>query len=400
MCRAGIKAILPRVILAVSLTFVSAIGVQAHAQAISQEIVLQVQRDSELKGDKLPSSLNLQKLHRNDWVQLMTLEGGWAQVRVVTQNQVGWMRASALKLKTSVSEVARISQSAREAKMNTVFTLGVRNAAKGVNHHALIITAGRHNNWLIAPRTPWLRGAHADTQSAKQIAAALLIPDANITYLTDKKVQSAGIMAALQDLTHRLHEGDKAFVYFSGFGGADKACDGGLWMHDKTILKWSELAKALAALNQKTDRAFVVVDAGFDQPLGGAMGRVHRNKNDDGLLQAKSFSRNHSQHACGQQQANLDLGLVPQDFVLWQSSASDQTSYDDSAKGGLATQYLRDCLLRDAKDIDDSADISMDELRQCAQAKIEVRLHGDGQAKPQTIGLMGNRMYVPIRPKK
>lgn len=392
MSRAGVKAILPRVIGVVLLIFVSAISAQEEA--------FQVQRDHELKSDKLPSSPSLQTLRRSTWVQLMALEGGWAQVRVTEQKQIGWVRASALNLKTKTAEASRASQSAREARTNAVFTLGVRNTAKGVNHHALIITAGRLNQWSTSPRAPWLRGTEADTQSAKQIAAALLIPETNITYLSDKQVQGAAVVSALESLTQRLHEGDKAFIYFSGFGGTDKACASGLWMHDKTVLKWSELGKALTALNQKTDRAFVVLDMGFGQPLGGALGRAHRNQNDDGLLQVKSFSPSQGRQDCALRQASLDMGFIPQDFVLWQSSAKDQTSYDDAAKGGLATQYLRDCLLRDAKDLDDSADISMEEVRQCAQSKIEARLEGDMRVTPQTIALMGNKMYVPIRPKK
>ena len=391
MCRAVIRVILPRAILAVVMVLVSI----AWAQTSEHDGVkqLQVLRESELKSDKLTSSNSIQVLHRHAWVQMLSLEGGWAQVRTAQSSRIGWVRASALNLKTSPSAALAVTQQARESKGNVVFTLGSRNTAKGSNHHALIVTAGRVGG-------AWLHGTKVDAQTAQQIATALLIPEDNTTYLTGHQVQAKNVLTALQDLTQRLHEGDKAFIYFSGFGGVNRACGSGIVMHDKTILSWQELASALEVLNRKTDRAMVVLDMGFAQPSGIRSRLAHRNKNDEGQLQMKTYTKSFFSKRCALIETELTLKELPQDFVLWQSSASDQTSYDDSDKGGLSTQYLRDCLLRDAKDIDDSADISMEELRQCAQAKIEARLHGDTRAATQTIVLAGNRAYVPIRPQR
>ena len=59
------------------------------------------------------------------------------------------------------------------------------------------------------------------------------------------------------------------------------------------------------------------------------------------------------------------------------SSRENEISFDDEQKGGLATQFLRDCMLRDAVDVDGSGAISIDEIRMCAQKKIEKRLEKD-----------------------
>ena len=73
----------------------------------------------------------------------------------------------------------------------------------------------------------------------------------------------------------------------------------------------------------------------------------------------------------------------------------NEISFDDELKGGLATQYVRDCMLRDAKDLDGSGAITMDEIRQCAQEKIDKRMLNDANFKPNHLVLNGNAAFVP-----
>jgi hypothetical protein len=61
------------------------------------------------------------------------------------------------------------------------------------------------------------------------------------------------------------------------------------------------------------------------------------------------------------------------------ASRDNEVSFDDELKGGLATQFMRDCMLRDAKDLDGSGALSVDEIRQCAQEKVEKRMQNDPQ---------------------
>lgn len=70
-------------------------------------------------------------------------------------------------------------------------------------------------------------------------------------------------------------------------------------------------------------------------------------------------------------------------------------SFDDELKGGLATQFMRDCMLRDAKDLDNSGAISMEEIRVCAQEKINKRMGNDVNYKPHNLVLNGNANFVP-----
>ena len=61
----------------------------------------------------------------------------------------------------------------------------------------------------------------------------------------------------------------------------------------------------------------------------------------------------------------------------------------------VATQYMRDCMLREAKDLDTSGAITMDEIRQCAQEKIDKRMANDVNYKPHHLVLNGNAAFVP-----
>jgi Domain of unknown function (DUF4384) len=91
----------------------------------------------------------------------------------------------------------------------------------------------------------------------------------------------------------------------------------------------------------------------------------------------------------------IEQKVLPQDIVHISSSRNDEVSFDDEQKGGLATEFMRDCMLRDAKDLDNSGSISIDEIKQCAQVKINDRMKGDPLFKAHNISLSGNADFVP-----
>jgi len=88
-------------------------------------------------------------------------------------------------------------------------------------------------------------------------------------------------------------------------------------------------------------------------------------------------------------------GGLPQDIIHVSASRDNEISFDDELKGGLATQFMRDCMLRDAKDLDNSGAISMDEIKMCAQEKINKRMANDANYKPHNLVLNGNAAFVP-----
>jgi Caspase domain/Domain of unknown function (DUF4384) len=366
-------------------------------------------RATELRADKLPSSAVLAPLAAGASVRILALEGGWAQVGL--GQQMGWVRASALNLQAG-SSAAASTESGRQAAVagiNSALTLGVRSMPARNNRHALIITVSEYGDAQI----PSLPGVKHDRQSATQIAQAMQVPESNIKYLADKDATGDAIRKALQDLNNQVQGGDRVYVHFSGHGTRYNDANAGgcveaLLAHDggqKGTITNREMSDLLKPITNKTDKLLVMYDAchsgGVITSNANIRSRGLLNDNDEGTLRPK-FSN--ISEDCGRpvnvKTRNLLVeqvatGALPQDVIHVSASRHDEISFDDSNKGGLATQYMRDCLLRDAKDLDGSGAISMDEIRQCAQQKINDRMRNDAQFKPHNIQLSGNNGFIP-----
>jgi Caspase domain/Domain of unknown function (DUF4384) len=387
--------------LILSLSFVGA----AFAQSST------LMRSTELRVDKMGSASVIADLPVGSAVQLISLEGGWAQVQA--SGKSGWVRASSLALNAGASSASTLS-AGREAKGNTALTLGVRSiGGKAIeersNRHALIIGIGRYGDASI----PGLPGAHIDRESATQMAKAMQVPTSNITYLQDEQATADGIRNALTALNKRVAEGDRVFIHYSGHGTRymDKAAGGcveALLAYEGTTdatIPNKEMATLLSPITNKTDKLFVMYDAchsgGIISNASTVRTRGIFNKNDEGALRPKFAALTEEcSKPVNVKTRNLLVEAVaqkalPQDIVHISSSRNDEVSFDDQEKGGLATEFMRDCMLRDAKDLDKSGSISIDEIRQCAQTKINDRMQGDPLYKAHNISLTGNADFVP-----
>ena len=388
-------------------------GAQSLATA-SAEPGLKTLRSTELRSDKLPSAAVLRQLPAATSVRMLSLEGGWALVEPTSvagtsdNTAAGWVRAGTLNLANPPSAVSTL-RSGREAGGNSTLTLGVRSLPARANRHALIIGVGRYAD----PAVPPLPGVRIDRQSATQMAHAMQVPDSNIRYLQDEQATGNSIRQALRDLTARVQDGDRVFIHYSGHGTrfndpAAGGCVEALLAHDggqSGTITNREMADLLKTITNKTDKLFVMYDAchsgGLAQAATAARTRGLRNDNDEGLIRPKFSSITEE---CGRpiniKTRNLLVeasakGALPQDIIHVSAARDNEISFDDELKGGLATQFMRDCMLRDAKDLDNSGAISMEEIRQCAQAKINKRMANDANFKPHNLVLNGNAAFVP-----
>ncbi len=363
-------------------------------------------RATELRADKLASSSVVSQLAVGSAVQVVSLEGGWAQIQAGGKS--GWVRASSLALNAGTSSASSMS-AGREARGNTALTLGVRSLGSRSNRHALIIDIGKY-----APASiPELPGASIDRESATQMAQAMQVPTGNITYLQNDQATADGIRAAIKSLNERVLDGDRVFIHYSGHGTRymDKAAGGcveALLAYEGTtdaMLSNKEMATLLSPITNKTDKLFVMYDAchsgGIISNASTVRTRGLFNNNDEGALRPK-FAAISEECAkpVNMKTRNLLVEAVeqkalPQDIVHISSSRNDEVSFDDAQKGGLATEFMRDCMLRDAKDLDKSGSISISEIQQCAQAKINERMQGDPLYKAPNISLTGNADFVP-----
>ena len=372
-----------------------------------------VTRAAELRADKLASSSVLAPVAQGTTVRVVSVEGGWVLVEMAaaTGRVSGWMRASALNMQAGASAVAGLS-SGREASGNPALTLGVRSIpamTPRINRHALIIGVGQYGDASV----PSLPGTKFDRISATQMAQAMQVPDSNIQYLQDEQATGDNIRAALQSLTARVQEGDRVFIHYSGHGTRYNdpqvgGCVEALLPYDgmsKGTISNREVASLLSSITQKTDKLFVMYDAchsgGLVAPSATTRTRGITNINDEGSLRPKfagiseECGRPVNIKTRGLVNEQVSRGAMPQDIIHLSAARDNEISFDDEQKGGLATQYMRDCMLRDAKDLDGSGAINIDEIRQCAQDKINRRMQNDNNFKPHNLVLSGNLGFVP-----
>lgn len=397
--------------LGVAVCCVSVLPAGVYGQVGASLSPVTVARSVELRADKLATSPVLGSLAAGTAMHLLALEGGWAQVEATAPaatRLTGWVRASSLNLQPGMAAAASLPNG-RLASNNVALSLGVRSIPPRDNRHALIIGIGRYADAGI----PALPGTRIDKESATQMALAMQVPQRNIRYLQDEEATGEGIRRALVELNSRVEDGDRVFVHYSGHGTryndpSAGGCVEALLAHDggiKGTITNREVASLLKPITNKTDKLFVMYDAchsgGVIQASSTVRTRGFSNDNDEGLLRPKFAAISEE---CGRpvnvKGRNLVVeqvssGALPQDIIHVSASRDNEVSFDDEQKGGLATQFMRDCMLRDAKDLDNSGAVTMDEIRMCAQDKLNKRMQNDPRFKPHNISLNGNLGFVP-----
>jgi hypothetical protein len=278
--------------------------------------------------------------------------------------------------------------------------------AQRETRHALIIAIGDYADPAIEP----LPGVVHDVDSARRMARAMAVADGNITELRDRQATAAGIRDALTALQARLRDGDRVFVYYSGHGTRwfDPAlpaggCAEGLLAADGQVLGNSELGERLAPLARRADKMLVFYDACFSGGLASAAART-RGLRPGAAVVTPKFSSAGSPQACAQPsnyrtrslaQTLQQAQALPQNVVHVAASRPDELSFDSSTQGGYATAAWRDCLLGEARDLDGSGAITVQEVTQCAQAKLTQALAGQPGISGQQMTLAGNAAFVP-----
>lgn len=271
------------------------------------------------------------------------------------------------------------------------------------NRTALIIGVGEYG--YTGPSS--LLGVKHDMTSASKIATAMDIPSANIVYLRDAEATKANILAALKQLGEKTGEGSRAFVYFSGHGTRQQMgneCVEGLLTYEGGTISHQEFANATQKLAASADKFVTLIDACHSEgvvPPQALSRRLLQNQ-----LTSKFFSKSDRPANACEVVSNMKtrsllnevtrIGGLQENFVQITSSRPDEVSLDQPDKGGLATQAMRDCLLGQAKDLNSSGAVSMDEIQQCAQSQINATLKGNPHFSPHHVTVSGNRNLIPV----
>jgi hypothetical protein len=267
---------------------------------------------------------------------------------------------------------------------------------------ALIIGVGEYG---YSGATP-LAGVKHDMVSAAKIATAMGIPENNVKYLRNSQATKANILDALKQLGDTSGEGSRTFVYFSGHGTRQPAgneCVEGLLTYEGSTISNQEFAGATQKISKTSDKFITLVDACHSE---GVVPPKTRALLKDQLTPKFYMKSGTTADACSvisnyKTRSLLPevtkLGALKENFVQVSSSRPDEVSFDEPDKGGLATQGIRDCLLGQARDTNQSGAVTLEEVQQCAQRFVDGRLKNVPGIKPHHITVTGNRNLIPVQ---
>ena len=270
------------------------------------------------------------------------------------------------------------------------------------NRSALIIGVGEYGYSGVTP----LVGVKHDMVSAAKIAAAMGIPESNVKYLRNSQATKTNILEALKQLGDTSGEGSRTFVYFSGHGtrqSAGNECVEGLLTYEGSTISNQEFAGATQKIAKTSDKFITLVDACHSE---GVVPPKTRALIKDQLTPKFYMKSGTAADACSvisnyKTRSLLPevtkLGALKENFVQVSSSRPDEVSFDEPDKGGLATQGIRDCLLGQAKDTNQSGAVTLEEVQQCAQRFVDGRLKNIPGLKPHHITVTGNRNLIPVQ---
>jgi hypothetical protein len=288
-------------------------------------------------------------------------------------------------------------------------TLFLSHALAESRHHALIIGVGQYTQ---ASGADPLLGVLKDMETARKMAQAMGVSNDRIMELRDEQATKPNILAALEKIRSTIRVGERAFIYYSGHGTSvtdPKGCEEGLIPYTQgayrveDLVTESELATYTHKISEKADKAIVLIDACFS---GGVVAGKTRSLSTVDEIRAK-FSQPRA-GACDVPvnyrktrsftPALQRLGTPDQNFVQISAANYNEVSWDSPKLGGLATHSLGECLLGQAKDTDRSGAITLEEVRQCAQAKVnQLSAPYEAQGKlPATIQMRGTRNLIVV----
>jgi hypothetical protein len=274
--------------------------------------------------------------------------------------------------------------------------------------HALIIGVSIYRDEEIPP----LFGVPNDLDSAKEIAVAMGIPAGNVTELFNEQATKDRIIAELGKLAARASEGGRILVYFSGHGTRWRdpnagGCVEGLLTWDRKVIVNREFAQYAKPLGSKADKLIIMFDACHSGGIAGLRGNTRSLGSEKGGLRPKFFMKaDETGTACnrpsnvrtrsllGQNSDGVDA--LPENVVHITSARSDEVSFDEPSRGGLATQAMKSCLLGNAKDLDGSGAVTLAEVEQCAQEFISTKVARFPDLLPHHVSVTGLRNMIPV----
>jgi len=283
-------------------------------------------------------------------------------------------------------------------------------ASADERHHALIVGVGQYSK---ASGAEPLLGVAKDMDTSRRMALAMGVPEQQIIELRDTNATKQNILAALDRLKQKVGAGEKVFIYFSGHGtsySTKNGCEQGFIPYTQgkytqdDLISEAEIAGYTSKISQVADKAVVMVDACFS---GGVVASRTRSISQAANVRAKFVAPASEKCDVAVNQtltrsfatAMQRFGVPQENFVQISAANYNEVSWDNEQLGGLATHSIGQCLLGDAKDINSSGAITLEEIRLCAQVKLNALMapHKAAGMLPSTIQMRGTRNLIVVQ---
>jgi Caspase domain/Domain of unknown function (DUF4384) len=262
------------------------------------------------------------------------------------------------------------------------------------SNHALIITVSEYARGS-------LPGVLTDRKIGVELAQRFGVPENNIVMLSEQQVTREGLAQALQDLNLHMLRGDKLFVYYSGHGARlfnqeTNQCEESIVMQNMRLVSKNEFARMLKPLSAKADKTIVMLDSCHAGGLAQAAGTRAISAKADAR---PKFSAEASSAQCASavnvgtfsQSRGIDLATTDNNIVILAAARKNEVAWDTS-KGGAMTYNFQQCLIGGAADTDHSGSISMHDLTDCVQTRLD---KVQDESMRQHATLAGNGALVP-----
>jgi len=261
------------------------------------------------------------------------------------------------------------------------------------SNHAVIITVSEY------ARSP-LPGVLTDRKLGIDLAQRFGVPSQNIVEVSEQQVTRDGLKQAFATVNEGMLPGDKLFVYFSGHGArfynkTSGQCVESIVMQDMHVVTNSEFTQMLKPLSAKADKTIVMLDSCHS----GGIAQMAGSRAISARGQRAKFSPEASSPQCSvavnegsfSQNRGIELNTTDQNVVFLAAARKNEVAWDTS-KGGALTYNFEQCLNAGAEDKDHSGSISMQELTECVQARLDKSQEESARQHP-TLG--GNSALVP-----
>ena len=262
------------------------------------------------------------------------------------------------------------------------------------SNHALIVTVSEYQ------RSP-LPGVINDRKLAIELAQAFGVPAQNIVQLSEQQVTREGLKDALANMNQSIMPGDKLYIYFSGHGArffskVTGQCTESLVMQDMHVVTNAEFASMIKPLSAKTDKTVVMLDSCHS---GGVAQAASSRSVSLALDRRPKYSPEASSPQCSlavndrgfSQLRGADLSTTDNNLVILAAARNNEVAWDTS-KGGALTYNFQQCLHGAAVDSNHSGALSMQELTDCVQGRLD---KSQEEAARQHATLAGNAALVP-----